>query len=129
MAFETKKPKEDLVITGFNIHKDLLIKIKLYAVTQSTSASDIMRDVLREEMKSKPTTAELIETLAKNAHKEWCRLCEKNFRKQGWQAKHLPKRYKSFIEKARTNLKKRGVWEEIIDMVVDQIDRLEIDQC
>ncbi len=130
MPFEPKKDTESKeFMIGFHVKKDTHIHLKLLGVYREVFMATILVELTNEYLKTQPSQKKIISRLAKNAHKEWDRLCTVMSEKRGWKTGHqLTKKWEVYVTKAKDNLRLRKVSEDIIDIIITELEQLEIDR-
>jgi len=130
MAFEVKKEtKNTKAYIGFNINENDYNQLVLVSVYIERFKSTILRKLIKDFLKTQPTTEKIISLLAKQAHREWDELCIKMDKKNGWKTgAQLTAKWDQYVLLQKRNLKKRRLHIDLIDFVIAELEQLEIDR-
>ena len=123
---KTEKSSINQKLVGAYLDKEDAIYLHLFALYKDKSISEILREIVSIYIEDKEGKEYIIGCVAQNAHEDWKQWFFKNKGKVGWKSpEQVSLRWNDFKNTAIQNLQKRKIPVNIIQEIIDKMEKLE----
>ena len=124
-APKTDSYSTDKKFIGAYVEKDEASYLSLSALHKDTSISDIIRDLITDYVDNK-NRENLLNDMEEKGHEDWKKWFLKNKNEPGWRGyDQIANRWTDYKVACALNLKKRKIYPEVIEKIINKMERLE----